>query len=66
MKYAIFYFSPCGGTKSVADIISKELGDAPMQELTTPSTLNDPETHKHLALSYTLICHTSIHKNTMP
>lgn len=37
MKYAIFYFSPCGGTKSVADIISKELGDAPMQELTTPS-----------------------------
>ena len=37
MKYAIFYFSPCGGTKAVADIISKELGDAPMQELTTPS-----------------------------
>ena len=37
MKYAIFYFSPCGGTKSVADIISKELGDAPMQEITTPS-----------------------------
>ena len=37
MKYAIFYFSPCGGTKSVADIISKELGAAPMQELTTPS-----------------------------
>mgnify|MGYP001183394442 FL=1 len=37
MKYAIFYFSPCGGTKSVADIISKELDDAPMQELTTPS-----------------------------
>lgn len=37
MKYAIFYFSPCGGTKTVADIISRELGDAPMQELTTPS-----------------------------
>lgn len=37
MKYAIFYFSPCGGTKSVADIISKELDDAPMQEITTPS-----------------------------
>ena len=27
MKYAIFYFSPCGGTKAVADIISKELGE---------------------------------------
>ena len=46
MKYAIFYFSPCGGTKSVADIISKELGDAPMQEITTPSmdTAIDHET----------------------
>ena len=44
MKYAIFYFSPCGGTKSVADIISKELGDAPMQELTTPS-MKDTQAH---------------------
>lgn len=37
MKYAIFYFSPTGGTKFVADIISRELGNAVMQELTTPS-----------------------------
>lgn len=37
MKYAIFYFSPCGGTKAVADIFSRELGDAPEQEITTPS-----------------------------
>lgn len=46
MKYAIFYFSPCGGTKTVADIISRELGDAPMQEITTPSmdTVIDGET----------------------
>lgn len=44
MKYAIFYFSPTGGTKAVADIFSKQLGDAPMQEITTPSmdvSLND-------------------------
>lgn len=37
MKYAIFYFSPTGGTKAVADIISKEMDDALMQEITTPS-----------------------------
>ncbi len=37
MRKVIFYFSPCGGTKAVADIINKEYGDVLMQELTTPS-----------------------------
>ena len=37
MRKVIFYFSPCGGTKTVADIISKACGDVLMQEITTPS-----------------------------
>lgn len=37
MRKVIFYFSPTGGTKAVADIINKDLGDVPMQEITTPS-----------------------------
>ena len=37
MRKVIFYFSPCGGTKTVADIINKACGDVLMQEITTPS-----------------------------
>lgn len=37
MRKVIFYFSPTGGTKAVADIINKECGDVLMQELTTPT-----------------------------
>ena len=37
MRKVIFYFSPTGGTKAVADIISKECGDVLMQEITTPT-----------------------------
>ena len=37
MRKVIFYFSACGGTKTVADIISKACGDVLMQEITTPS-----------------------------
>ena len=36
MKYVVFYFSPVGGTKTVADLITKQTG-AVIQELTTPS-----------------------------
>ena len=37
MRKVIFYFSPTGGTKAVADIFSRELGNILMQEITTPS-----------------------------
>ena len=37
MKKVIFYFSPTGGTKAVADIFNREFGDVLMQEITTPS-----------------------------
>lgn len=36
MKYVVFYFSPVGGTKTVADLITNQTG-AIIQELTTPS-----------------------------
>lgn len=37
MRKVIFYFSPTGGTKAVADIYNREFGDVLMQEITTPS-----------------------------
>ena len=37
MRKVIFYFSPTGGTKAVADIFNREFGDVLMQEITTPS-----------------------------
>ncbi len=38
MRKVIFYFSPCGNTKAVADIINRYYGgDILMQELTTPT-----------------------------